>query len=92
MEDPASITPLITKKQWRMRAISKEVTDLQHKLQGIADQREEYIQHIRRELLRMLAKGQLYALIEGVLIMGNCSFKSRICLLCTHMHTHAHRL
>lgn len=63
MEDPASVTPLITEKQSRMRAISKEVTDLQHKLQGIADQREEYIQDIRRELLRMSAKGQLYALI-----------------------------
>lgn len=47
MEDPASITPLIAEKQGRIRELSSEVTQLNHELQELRSQREEYIQHLR---------------------------------------------
>ena len=49
MEDPASVTPIITQKQSRMRELAREVTDLTHEMQSLGDKREEYIQHMRRE-------------------------------------------
>ena len=47
MEEPSSITPLVSEKQKRMRELSRAVTDLGHELQEINRQREEYIQHMR---------------------------------------------
>ena len=57
MEDPASITPLISQKQSRMRGVAREVTDLTHEMHSVNDKREECIQHMRREWLLMCGSG-----------------------------------
>ena len=49
MEEPTSITPLIAEKHGRIRELSVEVTQLNQELQELSGQREEYIEHMRRE-------------------------------------------
>ena len=49
MEDPSSVSPLISEKNSEIRSVSEEVARLMQGMQEIGEQREEHIQHMRRE-------------------------------------------
>ena len=49
MEDPSSVCPLISEKNSEIRSVSEEVARLMQGMQEIGEQREEHIQHMRRE-------------------------------------------
>ena len=49
MEDPSSVYPLISEKNSEIRSVSEEVARLMQGMQEIGEQREEHIQHMRRE-------------------------------------------
>ena len=51
MENPTSIQPLIAEKNSQIRAVSEKVTQLTQEMQEISSQRDEHIQHMRRESL-----------------------------------------
>ena len=48
MEKPASISPLISEKNTKIRALGGEIAALRQEMHEICAQREEHIQHMKR--------------------------------------------